>query len=76
MKYEKPIVRNLSGETVSGGPPIPLACQSGFGVGENCVTGTTNPTACTDGGANIPGEDCVQGIFAGECGPVGNAASL
>ena len=56
MKYEKPIVRDLNGQSASGGPPIPLACLSGGTAG--------NPSVCAPNGA-VAGDDCNPGQNVG-----------
>ena len=68
MKYERPEIRDLNGQSVSGGPPIPLTCISGSGVGEACISGTNNPTNCNTGGENVlPTDPCSVGNSATDC---------
>lgn len=86
MKYEQPKVRDLTGGTAAGGPPIALTCLSGVSPGERCRNGGDNVGPCALGGsagyacnegltANVPTPDCDMGGVATEC-VAGDAAGL
>lgn len=74
MKYEKPIVRDLTGRSAAGGPPIALACLSGRTPTEQCATGETNAGWCNTGGSFSGFQTCDDGGSATQC-TFGNLAS-
>jgi hypothetical protein len=66
MRYEKPIVMNLSARARTTGQG-PLGCVAGDAAGawETCATGgnpyCSAPPSCVSGGAATPGGDCLSG---------------
>jgi hypothetical protein len=75
VKYEKPSVRDLSGRSASGGPPIPLGCFSGTGPTEQCATGEVHAGLCNTGDLFGGAYNCTDGTGATDC-IQGNLASI
>ena len=78
MKYEKPIVRDLSGISSVTGQISPLSCLSGINVTEECKSGGSNVGPCSTGGTagyacnagttpNSESTPCQAGNIATEC---------
>lgn len=80
MKYEKPIVRDLTGRSAAGGPPVILGCGYGNLVDNNCNPGQTlsQPGLClagTEGPEDYQAGNCAPGTLASPDCLTGSAAA-
>ena len=71
-KYEKPMVRNLTGAMPAIGGT--QSCQTGNAASQICQDGDYDGGLCSTGGHHSPSTTCTGGEQAGSCNPVGDHA--